>query len=140
MRLFPAQWTPQDYKWKIKLPGGGHGSPVVWGQRVYLLSADPDTAGATLEAELNRAYDTYSFVDPVTGEEGGTACPDGSDPVLNENNEIIRCQQTPASEVYSSELATRFSPVPGHVTRSVCNGGSCRGRIGIAYHALKCPS
>ncbi len=40
----PATWTESDYRWKTKLPGKGHGSPVVWGERLFVLSADPDTA------------------------------------------------------------------------------------------------
>ena len=33
----PAKWTDADKAWSIKLPGTGHGSPVVWGERVFLL-------------------------------------------------------------------------------------------------------
>ena len=40
----PAQWTPKDIAWKTPLPGKGHSSPVVWGDKVFLMSADPDTA------------------------------------------------------------------------------------------------
>ncbi len=39
----PAEWTDADYKWKIDLPGIGHGSPVVWGDRIFLLCADEAT-------------------------------------------------------------------------------------------------
>ncbi|MFV1966052.1 MAG: PQQ-binding-like beta-propeller repeat protein [Pirellulaceae bacterium] len=40
----PVQWTEKDYCWKAELPGVGHSSPVVWGDRVFLLSGDPDKA------------------------------------------------------------------------------------------------
>lgn len=40
----PGTWSESDYNWKTKLPGIGHSSPVVWGNRVFLLSADPETA------------------------------------------------------------------------------------------------
>ena len=40
----PGQWTEADYNWKVTLPGVGHASPVIWGERVFLLSADPQTA------------------------------------------------------------------------------------------------
>ena len=40
----PATWTGEDYNWKVKLPGMGHSSPVLWGSRIFLLSADPETA------------------------------------------------------------------------------------------------
>ncbi len=38
----PGTWTDADYNWKIELPGIGHSSPVVWKDRIYLLSADPE--------------------------------------------------------------------------------------------------
>ena len=40
----PTSWTDKDYNWKISLPGVGHSSPVVWGNKVFVTSADPDTA------------------------------------------------------------------------------------------------
>ncbi|MBX7167242.1 MAG: PQQ-like beta-propeller repeat protein [Pirellulales bacterium] len=35
----PTRWTDQDYKFRVELPGAGHSSPVVWGERVFLTSA-----------------------------------------------------------------------------------------------------
>jgi outer membrane protein assembly factor BamB len=40
----PVKWTAQDYNWKVKLPGEGHSSPAVCGERIYLTCADPATA------------------------------------------------------------------------------------------------
>jgi outer membrane protein assembly factor BamB len=40
----PASWTDKEANWKIELPGVGHGSPVLWGEKIFLLSADPKTA------------------------------------------------------------------------------------------------
>lgn len=40
----PATWTDADYHWKIALPGVGHSSPVLWGDKIFLLSADPKSA------------------------------------------------------------------------------------------------
>ena len=39
----PAQWTEKDYNWKVKLPGEGHSSPVVAGEKVFLTAGDPKT-------------------------------------------------------------------------------------------------
>jgi len=41
---FPAAWAGTDYLWKVRLAGGGHSSPVVWGDRVFITGADPKTA------------------------------------------------------------------------------------------------
>ena len=40
----PATWADKDYNWKVKLPGIGHSSPVIWKDKVFLTSADNDTA------------------------------------------------------------------------------------------------
>jgi outer membrane protein assembly factor BamB len=37
----PTEWTDADYNWKIELPGVGHGSPVIWGEKLFVGSADP---------------------------------------------------------------------------------------------------
>jgi outer membrane protein assembly factor BamB len=39
-KTIPVKWSPQDYHWKITLPGGGHSSPVVWDQKVFVTCAD----------------------------------------------------------------------------------------------------
>ena len=40
----PLQWTDADWAWKTALPGGGHSSPVVWGDRIFITSADEQAA------------------------------------------------------------------------------------------------
>ena len=40
----PTTWSEIDYNWRVKLPGIGHSSPVVWGDKIFLLSADPESA------------------------------------------------------------------------------------------------
>jgi len=40
----PAQITPADINWKVELPGGGHSSPVLWGDRIF-LTCTGDAAG-----------------------------------------------------------------------------------------------
>jgi hypothetical protein len=39
----PSRWDPAAALWKIPLPGQGHASPVVWGNRVCTATALPDT-------------------------------------------------------------------------------------------------
>ena len=35
----PLQWTLKDCLWRVELPGGGHSSPVIWGDRLFITSA-----------------------------------------------------------------------------------------------------
>ena len=53
----PVTWKPDHFKWKTKLPGVGHGSPVVWEGQIYLLCANEDTGQRTavgLDAKTGR--------------------------------------------------------------------------------------
>ncbi len=40
----PVKWSEADYNWLRPLPGLGNGSPVIWGNRVFVQSGNPDTA------------------------------------------------------------------------------------------------
>ncbi len=46
----PTRWSnSQNVRWKVAIPGGGHSSPVVWNDRVYLLTAVPTGGDAAAE-------------------------------------------------------------------------------------------
>src|ERR1700728_330515 len=32
----PEVFSEKDYNWKIELPGAGHSSPVIWGDRIFI--------------------------------------------------------------------------------------------------------
>jgi outer membrane protein assembly factor BamB len=44
----PVRWTERDYNWKVELPGVGHSSPVLWGDRLFVTSADEKTGTRVL--------------------------------------------------------------------------------------------
>jgi outer membrane protein assembly factor BamB len=39
---FSAEVSEKDIAWKADLPGKGHASPVIWGDRIFLTSADAE--------------------------------------------------------------------------------------------------
>jgi outer membrane protein assembly factor BamB len=39
-RTVPLHWTEKDYNWKVRLPGMGHSCPVLWGERLFVTSAE----------------------------------------------------------------------------------------------------
>lgn len=45
---FPAEWSPESARWKTALPGRGHSSPIVWGNRVFLT--------AELQGQVMKAF------------------------------------------------------------------------------------
>jgi len=42
-KTIPTKWSERDYNWKISLPGTGHSSPVVWGDKVFVTCFDDAT-------------------------------------------------------------------------------------------------
>lgn len=38
--VFPTEWNDKTFAWKATVPGVGHSSPVVWGNKVFLTSGD----------------------------------------------------------------------------------------------------
>lgn len=51
----PAVWdveTGRNIKWRTPIPGLGHSSPIVWGERVYVTSAVSDNPEPTLRIGL----------------------------------------------------------------------------------------
>lgn len=42
----PTKWSATDnVKWKVEIPGRGSGSPVVWGNQVFVVTASREAAG-----------------------------------------------------------------------------------------------
>ena len=42
-KTIPTQWTEKDFNWKVALPGAGHSSPVLWGEKIFVTSCDEKT-------------------------------------------------------------------------------------------------
>jgi len=46
----PTTWNESSFLWKKRLPGVGHSSPVVWGDRLFVTSGDTATGEQVLMA------------------------------------------------------------------------------------------
>ena len=51
-KTIPIKWSEEDYNWKVKLPGGGHSSPVLWDDKLFITSGDQQ-AGKSVILALN---------------------------------------------------------------------------------------
>ena len=84
----PTRWSgTENIAWKVTIPGNGHSSPVVWGNRVFLTSCLPEkeqrillcldrNTGKTLwkEVVLNSPLET---IHPLNSRASGTPATDG---------------------------------------------------------------
>lgn len=43
-KTIPTRWSDADFNWKIALPGAGHSSPVLWGDKVFITTGDDKQA------------------------------------------------------------------------------------------------
>jgi outer membrane protein assembly factor BamB len=44
----PVEWTERDFNWRVKLPGVGHSSPVLWGEKIFLTAGDEENGARRL--------------------------------------------------------------------------------------------
>src|SRR5688572_12877657 len=44
----PTKITAADQNWKAKLPGSGHSSPVLWGERIFLTTTGDKSGGVSV--------------------------------------------------------------------------------------------
>src|SRR3954452_1688044 len=61
----PIEWNGEsgtNILWKTEIPGLGHSSPIVWGDRLFITSAVPAAGEAALKLGL------YGDIKPVEGE------------------------------------------------------------------------
>src|SRR5437879_3283880 len=47
-KTIPTKISAGDINWKIELPGTGHSSPVLWGDRIFLTSTGDKAGGISV--------------------------------------------------------------------------------------------
>jgi outer membrane protein assembly factor BamB len=60
----PTEWSEtKNIRWKVEIPGRGSGSPVVWGDRVFVLTAVPEGVTGTAQHQpLGRSLPSHKYV------------------------------------------------------------------------------
>jgi outer membrane protein assembly factor BamB len=82
----PVRWTESDFLWKVTLPGIGHSSPCVWGDRLFVCTASDDGLErslvcldaltgetrwtSTLRFEIDKRHDKNSFASCTPATDG----------------------------------------------------------------------
>ena len=44
-KTVPVEWTEKDLNWKVDIPGESHGSPVIWGSKLF-VNCESGTKGS----------------------------------------------------------------------------------------------
>jgi outer membrane protein assembly factor BamB len=67
----PVEWTEKNILWKCELPGVGHSSPIVWGDRIFLQTASKDGKDRRMVC-VSADSGTVLWSTPVSAAKAGT--------------------------------------------------------------------
>jgi outer membrane protein assembly factor BamB len=105
----PVSWSEtENVKWKVKIPGGGHATPVVWGDRLFVLTAIPTGKKVEAPADAPPPPPPPPPGEGGPGRQGGRRGMGGPKPTevhqfailcLNRNTGKVLWQQTAREEV-----------------------------------------
>ncbi len=116
----PIRWSAtENVKWKTPLPGQGGATPIVWGDRIFLTSADGDdlvliSLSAADGKELWRQKVTGGNQDARAGE-GNSASPspstDGKHVWAFFSTGILACYDFGGKEIWKTDVNERFGKI-----------------------------
>ena len=95
-KTIPAVWTEKDINWKAPLPGPGHSSPVLWGERLFLTTGDTTSNQVwvlCLSASQGQVLWQRGFPIPAYHKNGFNTVASGS-PAVDEHRVYV-CWTTP---------------------------------------------
>jgi outer membrane protein assembly factor BamB len=111
----PLNWSDsQNIKWRTAIPGRGHSSPIVWGDKVFLTTAIPTTAAPAEESRRSGGPPSRPGGPPPRG--GGLPPPKGGPPSLPqvEHEFVLLCLERGTGRVLWQRTAVKAVPHQGH--------------------------
>jgi outer membrane protein assembly factor BamB len=122
----PVTWTEQDFRWRVQIPGEGHSQPVIWGEKLFLLTAmEQGKERALLCLNKNDGSEIWrkSYVQPThrpqnrnSGYANGSAVVDASRVIasfVSQDHFWVRAFDHAGKELWSRDLGT-FQSQHGH--------------------------
>ncbi|MEO7318613.1 MAG: PQQ-binding-like beta-propeller repeat protein, partial [Chthoniobacteraceae bacterium] len=102
----PTSWSAiENITWKTQIPGQGHASPIIWNDRVFVVSADEATSDRLLIC-IDRANGAIIWKDAVL-----TAPPE---PIHRLNTHASSTPATDGERVFTTFLDTDQVVVAAH--------------------------
>lgn len=132
----PAVFSEADFNWKTELPGTGHSSPVIWGDRIFLTSAAPGSARRIVSAVnakdgkilWSKEYETPAFRQHADNSYASSSAAVDAERVYvwwgaTEGSALVALDQKSGKEVWKHDLGS-FSAQHGPGTSPVVVEGS----------------
>lgn len=103
----PTKWSDtENVKWKAAIPGRGHSTPVVWGDKIFLTTAIPTAKAAPAPEAANQGGGR-----PGGGGRGG---PGGGSGANQEHQFAVLCLDKKTGKILWQKIATTSAPHEGY--------------------------
>ncbi|HEX4951459.1 MAG TPA: PQQ-binding-like beta-propeller repeat protein [Blastocatellia bacterium] len=103
----PTKWSDtENVKWKAAIPGRGHSTPVVWGDKIFLTTAIP--TGQTAAAPAQAAPQGGG------GRGGGRGGPGGGAGANQEHQFVVMCLDKKTGKILWQKVAKTAVPHEGY--------------------------
>src|SRR5687768_17952693 len=74
----PTTWSEsQNIKWKVRIPGNGYATPIIWGNQIFIQTAIPAAARAADATPAGGSSDVLAFQAEPPRRGGGQGGPGG---------------------------------------------------------------
>ncbi len=108
----PLTWSEtNNLKWKVKFPGAGDSTPIVWGGRVFILTAIP--TGKKVEPKPSPTPDP-STADKGSGKEGRPRGPMNQEAPSETYQFVVLCLDRNTGKTLWQKVAREEVPHEGH--------------------------
>ena len=124
----PTKWSEsENVKWKVKLPGKGSSTPIIWGNQIFIQTAMPAGAAQAARAESGAANHAVTPVllqdqQPQRGGQRGQRGPGGGGrggfgggaPPTDKYQFVLLCLDRQTGKTLWSKVAREEVPHEGH--------------------------
>jgi outer membrane protein assembly factor BamB len=115
----PLEWSEtQNVKWKVPIPGRGHATPIIWENKIVVLTAVPSDSGAAVPA----ASPERPTAPPARGGPGGRR--GGGDAPTTDYAFTLLCFDRATGEKLWERVARTERPQPGLQPSNSYSSGS----------------
>jgi outer membrane protein assembly factor BamB len=111
----PTKWSEtENVKWKVKLPGEGNSTPIVWGQKVFLQAAIPAGGRPAATAETGQARVEFVLQQQAPRGRGGRGGFGGGPAPAEAYRFVLMCLDRETGKTLWQAVAREEVPHEGH--------------------------
>jgi outer membrane protein assembly factor BamB len=111
----PTEWSEtKNVKWKVSVPGSGLSTPIVWGEKIFLLTAVPGKKTAPASASPPEDFSTQPQEQPGGRRRGGGAGGGRGEKPTDKYQFMILCLDRKSGKTLWQKTAVEAVPHEGH--------------------------